>query len=46
VPEAEAARIRIETIDPHDTHRPHTGTTANLGLPPGGADYIAIGPSD
>ena len=46
VPEAEAARIRIETIDPHDTHRPHTGTAANLGLPPGGADYIAIGPSD
>jgi DNA-binding SARP family transcriptional activator/tetratricopeptide (TPR) repeat protein len=35
VPEAETARIRIETLDPsYDLHRPDTDAASNLGLPP------------
>jgi DNA-binding SARP family transcriptional activator/tetratricopeptide (TPR) repeat protein len=46
VPEAEAARIRLETMDPHDTHRSYADAAADLGPPPRGTDYAAIGPGD
>ena len=46
VPEAEAARIRLETMDPHDTHRPHADVAAGLGMPSRGNDHTTIGPGD
>jgi tetratricopeptide (TPR) repeat protein len=46
VPEAETARIRLETMDPHDIHRPYAEAAVGLGLPPGGIDHATIGPGD
>jgi tetratricopeptide (TPR) repeat protein len=46
VPEAQAARIRLETMDPYGAHRPYADAAAGLGLPPRGNDSPTIGPGD
>jgi DNA-binding SARP family transcriptional activator/tetratricopeptide (TPR) repeat protein len=47
VPEAEAARIRIETVDmSYDLRWPYTAPPASPGLPPGRVDHAAIGQGD
>jgi tetratricopeptide (TPR) repeat protein len=46
VPETEAVRIRLETMDPYDIHRPYSDAAAGLGPPPRGNDHTTIGPGD
>jgi tetratricopeptide (TPR) repeat protein len=46
VPEAETARIRLETMGPHEIHRPLAGTATDLGLLSRGNEHTAIGPGD